>query len=253
MPFGVLAGWRIEEIAAVLPTSGLDITPDEFLAAARAHPQGYTFSDGLPDAATFEGFLFPDVYTMPRTITAPELVATLAGRFETQLPADILQGFAKQGLSTFQAVTLASLVEREAVLDDEMPTIASVFLNRLNSQMKLDSDPTVQYALGFNAAQNTWWTNPVPDTGIDSPFKTYLHAADQQPGPGRPARRGFPRPNGLLLLPRRLRWLRSPCVCADVRAAEGQCLSVNPYPLFPYPLFNEHRHQLFPSRRGTGF
>lgn len=180
--FGVLAGWRMEEIAAVLPTSGLNLTPDEFLAAARAHPQGYSFSDSLPETATFEGFLFPGVYNLPRDITAGELVATLADGFDTQVTDDLRQGFTDQGLNTFQAVVLASIIEREAVMDDEMPTIASVFLNRLASQMKLDSDPTVQYAAGFNTDQNTWWTNPVTDTSLDSLYNTYLYPG-LPPGP----------------------------------------------------------------------
>jgi UPF0755 protein len=182
VPFGVLAGWRIEEITMVLPTSGLNITPEDFLAAARSHPQGYTFTQGMPDIATFEGFLFPGVYDLPRDIIATELVATFAGRFDTQVTAELRQGFTSQGLSVFQAVVLASIVEREAVLDEEMPTIASVFYNRLASGMKLDSDPTVQYAVGFNTAQNTWWSNPVADTSVDSPFNTYLHP-NLPPGP----------------------------------------------------------------------
>ncbi len=182
VPFGVLSGWRMEEIAAALPTSGLSITPNAFLVATRKHPDGYSFSEDLPDTATFEGFLFPDMYTLPRNITADELVATLAGRFDSQVTADLRQGFATQGLTTFKAVVLASIVQREAVVADEMPTIASVFLNRLAKPMKLDSDPTVQYALGFNAVQNTWWTNPVPDTGIESPFNTYLNPG-LPPGP----------------------------------------------------------------------
>jgi UPF0755 protein len=182
VPFGVLAGWRMEEIAAALPTSGLNITPADFLAAARRRPQGYTFSADMPDTATFEGFLFPDVYDLPRDITAGELVAILAGRFGANITEDLRQGFAKQGLTTFQAVILASMVEREAIIDDEMPTIASVFLNRLARPMKLDSDPTVQYAIGFNRAQNTWWTNPVTDTGVDSPYNTYQNPG-LPPGP----------------------------------------------------------------------
>jgi UPF0755 protein len=182
VPFGVLAGWRMEELAAVLPTSGLNIKPEDFLAAARSHPQGYTFSDDIPDTASFEGFLFPGLYDLPRDTTAAELVATLAGRFDTKVTDDLRQGFANQELSIFQAVTLASLVEREAILDDEMPTIASVFLNRLASGMKLDSDPTVQYAAGFNPAQNTWWINPVIDTSLASPYNTYLQPG-LPPGP----------------------------------------------------------------------
>jgi UPF0755 protein len=182
VPFGVLAGWRIEEIAAALPTSGLSIKPQDFLAAARSRPQGYTFSDDMPDSGTFEGFMFPGVYDLPRDLTATRLVATLAGGFEAQMSDDLRHGFASQGLNIFQAVVLASIVEREAIQEEEMPTIASVFLNRLASGMKLDSDPTVQYAAGFNTNQNTWWTNPVVDTNIDSPYNTYLYAG-LPPGP----------------------------------------------------------------------
>ena len=57
-----------------------------------------------------------------------------------------------------------------------------MFINRLNNQMKLDSDPTVQYAQGFSSAENTWWTNPVTDTGINSPYNTYLYPG-LPPGP----------------------------------------------------------------------
>ena len=180
--FGVLAGWRMEEIAAALPTSGLSITAEDFMAAARSRPQGYTFSDEMPDSGTFEGFLFPGVYNLPRNITADELVATLAEGFEAQMTDELRQGFASQGLSIFQAVVLASIVEREAIQEEEMPTIASVFLNRLAKGMKLDSDPTVQYAGGYNTAQKTWWTNPVVDTRIDSPYNTYLYT-NLPPGP----------------------------------------------------------------------
>jgi UPF0755 protein len=172
--FGVLAGWRMEEIAALLPTSGLSISSKDFLAAARSHPQGYAFAMDMPQDSTFEGFMAPGVYDLPRNITANELVATLAGRFDSQMTDDLRQGFANQGLTLYQAVTLASIIQREAVLEEEMPTIASVFLNRLASGMKLDSDPTVQYAAGYNATQKTWWMNPILDTSVNSPYNTYL-------------------------------------------------------------------------------
>jgi UPF0755 protein len=180
--FGVLAGWRIEEIAASLPTSGLSVTPEDFLAAAHTRPQGYTFVEGMPQNSTYEGFMYPGVYNLPRDITPSKLVATLASSFDNQMTDDLCQGYTSQGLSIFQAVTLASIVEREAVREDEMPTIASVFFNRLASGMKLDSDPTVQYAIGYNTTQNSWWTNPVVDTSIDSPYNTYLYSS-LPPGP----------------------------------------------------------------------
>jgi UPF0755 protein len=172
--FVILPGWRMEEIAASLPTSGLDITPDEFLTAANASHPGL---DPLSDAASTEGFLFPDSYILQRGTTVDQLLDDLLRNFTLHLSSDLREGFSRQGLSVYQAVTLASIVERETMQADEAPVIASVYLNRLKIGMKLDADPTVQYALGYNPVQQTWWTNPlsVEDFQYDSPFNTYIH------------------------------------------------------------------------------
>jgi UPF0755 protein len=179
--FVVLPGWRMEEIAASLATSGLVITPEEFLDAARFAPPGL---DYLPASVSTEGFLYPDTYVLPRTTTASELVEGFLSNFSQHLTSDLREGFARQGLDVYQAVTLASIVQREAVVADERAQVASVFHNRLRAGMKLDSDPTVQYALGFNPAQGTWWTNPLSmaDLQIDSPYNTYIYAG-LPPGP----------------------------------------------------------------------
>jgi UPF0755 protein len=179
--FSVLPGWRMEEIAASFPTSGLSITPEEFLAAASIPT---VFPNLIPAGASAEGFLYPDTYILPRTTTADQLVSVLVQGFASHLPGDYPSAFASHGLTVFQAVTLASIIEREAVVDDEMPLIASVFYNRLAVGMKLQTDPTVQYALGFNASQNTWWTTPLSaaDLQFDSPYNTYLYSG-LPPGP----------------------------------------------------------------------
>ena len=179
----ILAGWRVEEIAAALPSSGLPITPDEFLQAINHAPKGYTFSPELT-GNSLEGYLFPGSYTLPRQATVEQLLQQILMNFESQVNAELRTGFAHQGLSLYQAVILASIIEREAVNDVEMPLIASVFFNRLAIGQKLDSDPTVQYAVGYNAEQGTWWTNPLSlgDLAIDSPYNTYLYPA-LPPGP----------------------------------------------------------------------
>jgi UPF0755 protein len=89
-------------------------------------------------------------------------------------------GAAAQGLTLYQVVTLASIVEREAVHDDERPIIASVYLNRLASGMKLDADPTTQYAI---ATADNWWPplNLDPRT-VDHPYNTYVYEG-LPPGP----------------------------------------------------------------------
>lgn len=175
--FVILAGWRMEEIANLLPTSGLSVTADEFLALVRA-PVGLSLPAGLDSGSSLEGFLAPGEYQLRRDISVENLVQTFLDRFANELTPDVRAGFERQGLSLREAVTLASIVEKEGVVDEEHPMIASVFYNRLQSGMRLESDPTVQYALGYNYSQQTWWTNPLSlsDLQVDSPFNTYLYA-----------------------------------------------------------------------------
>jgi UPF0755 protein len=179
----ILPGWRVEEIANSLTTSGFTITPEEFLQAVQIHPGGYNFSTCLQEDS-LEGYLFPASYTLPRQTTIDDLLSQILMNFESQLNAELRNGFTTQGLDLCQAVTLASIIQREAVLEDEMPLIASVFYNRLNSGTELSSDPTVQYALGFNEAQGTWWTNPLSlqDLQINSLYNTYIYKG-LPPGP----------------------------------------------------------------------
>ena len=182
--FHILPGWRLEEIAAALPTSGLNITPDKFHLLTESPPENFAALHDLPASASLEGFLLPGEYKFPREINAQQFITTILENFDAQVNNDLLQGFERQGLTLFQAVTLASVVQREAIIEDEMPLIASVFINRLNAGLKLDSDPTVQYALGYNAEQKSWWTNPLSltDLKIDSPYNTYLYPG-LPPGP----------------------------------------------------------------------
>ena len=177
--FVVLSGWRLEEIAAALPTSGLNIDPAAFVHAAREPRYRSSY---LPEGAGAEGFLFPGEYVLPRVTSADTLVTLMEKNSELYMSDELKAAFEAQGLTVFEAVTLASIVQREAIEQDEMPIIASVFLNRLNQGMKLDSDPTVQYALGLTT--DGWWKNPLygEDLQLDSPYNTYLYQG-LPPGP----------------------------------------------------------------------
>lgn len=181
--FNILPGWRAEEIAAALPTSGLSIRPEAFLQVVRKPPDSILPED-WPSGTSLEGTLLPESYRLMRNLTADMLVRTFTRAFDQAVTDDLRSAFASRNLSLQEAVTLASIVQREAVVVEEQPLIASVFLNRLTDGMKLDSDPTVQYALGFNPAQNTWWTNPLSasDLRINSPYNTYLNQG-LPPGP----------------------------------------------------------------------
>lgn len=182
--FSILPGWRLEEIAASLPTSGLEITPDEFLLAAGSPELLSALPLDIPENRSLEGFLYPGSYRVPRQTNIEQLLGILIGEFESQLSLDLLDGYQRQGLNVHQAVTLASIVERESIVAEEMPLIASVFLNRLTIGMPLEADSTVQYAVGFNQDQNTWWTNPLSMNNLqyDSPYNTYIYAG-LPPGP----------------------------------------------------------------------
>ncbi|MBI3166943.1 MAG: endolytic transglycosylase MltG [Chloroflexi bacterium] len=177
----ILPGWRMEEIAASLPTSGLSIDPETFLAAGHAPPQVLAtspwFSAGFAAPASMEGFFFPDTYTLPRETTLDQLLDIIGRNFTSKLTTDIQAGFAAQNLSIYQAVTLASIVEREAVQIEEASMIASVYLNRIAIGMKLDADPTVQYALGYQFDSSSWWKSPLAlaDLEVISPYNTYLN------------------------------------------------------------------------------
>lgn len=173
--FVVLPGWRLEEVADLLPTSGLPIPYDEFMGAAKTPPQEFDF---LAGASSVEGFLYPDSYIFSRSIlSAEEMIYEMIRNFAAHLAPDLTNGFERQGLTVYQAVTLASMVEREAVQEDEQALIASVYLNRFKMGMKLDADPTVQYAIGYNFLQKTWWTNPLSllDLQVNSVYNTYIY------------------------------------------------------------------------------
>ncbi|MBN1313971.1 MAG: endolytic transglycosylase MltG [Anaerolineales bacterium] len=180
-------GWRYEQIGDYLfMHTEFGIDPNEFLLMARNTPQSVAsgLSNGvdpldflyeLPDEASLEGYLFPDTYRLPADATAADLVNTMLYTFDRRVTPEIRQAFAEQGLTLHGAITLASIIEREAQLADERPIMASVFLNRLVQGMKLDADPTVQYALGYQQEAEDWWKRPLylEDLEIDSPYNTY--------------------------------------------------------------------------------
>ena len=183
--FNILRGWRVEEIAAAIPTSGLEFPPDAFLQIARIRPPGYSFSEQLPVNSKIvangspypvEGFLLPDTYTLPRDASPVMLMTAILQNFDKKVDATIRQGIAEQDLSIYEGITLASIIEHEAMLEDEEPTIASVYLNRITSGMKLEADPTIQFAVGAQAGRG-WWPSPltVTDLETDSPYNTYLY------------------------------------------------------------------------------
>jgi UPF0755 protein len=175
-------GLRMEEIAMRFGQTGI-LDPDEFLAVAR---NGEAFQDNhfllsdLPEGASLEGYLFPDTYRVSATSTVTSVIETMLTRFDNQY-ATIEREVRVSGVTVHEIVTMASIVQREAALVEEMPQIAAVFWNRLEPENadetgggKLQADSTVQYALGYSAEEETWWRRSltIADLAIDSPYNT---------------------------------------------------------------------------------
>lgn len=184
-----LEGWRAEEMAAYLATTTpAEIDADRFLGIVYRRVafslSDYEFLAGLPASATLEGYLFPDTYLVRLDASAEDLVAMMLQNFDRQVDGALRAGYTAQGLSLHEAVTLASIVERETPVREERPLVAGVFINRLRVPMRLQADPTVQYALGYSPGTSSWWKSPLSasDLQIASPYNTYL-AEGLPPGP----------------------------------------------------------------------
>ena len=186
IPFRILEGSRLEEVAAWIDGNayfaftGADFLP--LVAANAPLPADFATWAGIPASASLEGFLFPDTYQLPPDVSPAGLrdilLTTFRDRVGDQLQTDALA----QGLALYHAVTLASIVEREAVWLDEHAMIASVYRNRLAIGMRLEADPTVQYSL--QGQRDRWWPNitRADYRQVNSPYNTYLHGG-LPPGP----------------------------------------------------------------------
>ena len=133
---------------------------------------------GAPEEAkSLEGYLFPDTYYLPEEITPEELITIMNRNFWR-----VFKKYEKRALEIYggihPAVTMASLVEKEAAVDRERPIIAAVFLNRLRRGIPLQSDPSVLYAKGIYTYRRVFYR----DLKYDSPYNTYLHRG-LPPGP----------------------------------------------------------------------
>jgi UPF0755 protein len=181
-------GWRALEIADALDRDHLTTRAD-FIRVVE-HP-GFplpSFLQSAPAGSSLEGFLFPDSYRFQPNSPADQIARTMVDNFGRHLTPDLLAGFQANGLTLYQAVTLASIVEREAVRPVERPVIASVYLNRLRRGMKLQADPTVQYALvptdRPESPVSEYWKRQLSfaDLKIISPYNTY-QVTGLPPGP----------------------------------------------------------------------
>jgi UPF0755 protein len=167
-------GYRLEEVAESI-SEQLEIGRGAFLRAARSGT--YALPPYLPKGTeTVEGFLFPNTYDFLEDVTAKDVIERLLVEFENQaatLPWDQAEAL---GVTEYEVVTIASLIEREARVPEDRAKIARVIYNRLEQGMALEIDATVQYALG------NWDPILIADRAVDDPYNTYQHPG-VPPGP----------------------------------------------------------------------
>lgn len=167
--FTIPEGYTLRDIADLFEAEDI-MTADVFWNLVRTYDiSGYGFMKGCPDNDhRLEGFLFPDTYFIAKHTAPEKVIAMMLDRFQevwAQLPEN------KSGLSNYDVVILASMVESEAKLDDERATIASVYLNRMRIQMPMQCDATILYAMPERKTQLYY-----SDYQYESIYNTYLHA-----------------------------------------------------------------------------
>jgi UPF0755 protein len=168
-------GYTVTKIAASVETT-FGISADDFIAQAKAsnYVADYPFLSAAANDS-LEGFLFPKTYDFSgQTVTADLVIRAMLNQYQTEMASydfatseASIQSTYGVTMSDYQIITLASIIEREAVTDDDRPNVASVFYNRLRDGMKLQSDATMGYVTGGEVTAD--------DLKTDSPYNTYLY------------------------------------------------------------------------------
>ena len=153
-----LEGWRVEEVALKLAQE-VSIPEAEFLKYAK------------------EGFMFPDTYLLPKDASASGVAKIFLDNFNKRVTPDIHTAITKQGITFEEGIILASIVEREGRSDTDRPAIAGILLKRLKKEWPLQTDATLQYALGYQSQEKTWWKKDLTqeDLQVNSLYNTYIN------------------------------------------------------------------------------
>ncbi|CAN5123308.1 endolytic transglycosylase MltG [soil metagenome] len=158
-------GMRKEEIAEILSTN-LGVSETEFNQLAK------------------EGYLYPNTYYFPKGATATQVIDVLTREMDKNY-AKVEEKARAKGLTKDEVLTFASLIEREALGDEDRQEIANIIYKRLKEDWPLQIDATIQYALGYQPGEKKWWTQRLTQgdyQSVTSPYNTYLHKG-LPPGP----------------------------------------------------------------------
>ncbi|OGY23304.1 MAG: hypothetical protein A2Y57_04930 [Candidatus Woykebacteria bacterium RBG_13_40_7b] len=151
----IVEGLRVEEIAQILEEK-LSISKKDFLKVAR------------------EGYMFPDTYFFPTRVNAPEVAKAMMENFEEKFSSSLQQKAKESDFSTDEVIILASIIEREGKEEAERKIISGILYKRLEEGIALSTDATIQYALGYQKEEDSWWKKTLiqDDLNLDSPYNT---------------------------------------------------------------------------------
>lgn len=161
-------GWTIAQIADYLEKNKV-VSKEDFTSATKKKYNNDFLAD-KPADADLEGYLYPDTYLLSVRPTADEIVKKMLENFGKKLTPEIRAKIKTSNMSTYEVITLASVVEREVANTEDRKIVAGIFLNRLNSDMPLESCATIQYILGENKKQFTY-----EETRTPSSYNTYIN------------------------------------------------------------------------------
>ena len=152
----LIEGTRREEMAQIISRE-LNIPEVEFIKESE------------------EGFLFPDTYLFPKDASAGSVISIMTNNFDNKFTESMKNKAEKKGLTLEEVVTLASIVEKEARKESDKKIVAGILLKRLEEDWPLQVDATIQYALGYQSGEKSWWktTLSFDDLEIKSPYNSY--------------------------------------------------------------------------------
>ncbi|MEP7285739.1 MAG: endolytic transglycosylase MltG [Chloroflexota bacterium] len=169
----VRPGWRIEQIAVAVDKTAVGFTGADFWASVV--PGAATPALGIlssrPSGKSLEGYMLPGSYSLANDTSAVQFRDMMLNAFAASVSAQVQADAAAHGLTFWQALVLASIIQRESAAPKEQKLIASVFHNRLAANNGLAATVTLQYALG---SPSNWWPR-VSSTKLDSPYNTHLY------------------------------------------------------------------------------
>ena len=175
----VIEGWNAKEIAESLEIQGV-VDASEFLEKIKyygSNTNGYDFLVDKPGKFSLEGYLFPDTYRIYKDASIEDILKKMLDNFNSKLTSQMREDIKKTGLSIFEIITMASIIELEVPESMDRKMISDIFWKRVEAGMPLQSDATINYITGKNLPSPT-----LDDLKVNSLYNTYLYQ-DLPPGP----------------------------------------------------------------------